>query len=175
MNRKISAEERKESDRQIRKLLDEIAARNRSHARAVKAGVPEAGIIFMLGAKILTSGYPITELPSCGGLKTYGTDHRDFWRTLQRMGAVPQDAVYDEVARGRVVYNTKTKQFHLMADPCILKNKTAVRKIINEFRLPAESTKTETDEHYRCPKCSKGKQVGNEGKRGERQITRSRK
>jgi hypothetical protein len=77
---------------------------------------------------------------------------------LQRIKAVPADVEYDEVPRGRAAYDIKTREFTLLLDRCILKNKKLVSRIMAEMSLPYESTETDTDSHYRCPKCvSKGK------------------
>ena len=59
----------------------------------------------------------------------------------QRYQIVPSDVEYDEYPRGRVAYNAKTRQYWLFADACILKNKAAIRQIMNDFRLPSNTKK----------------------------------
>jgi len=53
------------------------------------------------------------------------------------------------------MYNTKTRQFTMLADRCILKRKDLVTKIKREMRLPKNS-KVGGDSHYRCFDCLRG-------------------
>ena len=69
------------------------------------------------------------------------------------MGAAPSDTEYDEVPRGRVVYDTKTRKYTLYLDRCILKNKGLVSRITSGMNLPENNTDAATDSHYRCPAC----------------------
>jgi hypothetical protein len=59
---------------------------------------------------------------------------------------------YEEPPRGRVMYNTKTRQFTLIADRFILKRKDLVAEIKKELGLP-RNTKVGGDGHYRCSDC----------------------
>jgi hypothetical protein len=63
------------------------------------------------------------------------------------------ESEYEEFPRGRVMYNTKTQRFTLLADRCILRDKDAVSRIMSELHLPGESTDKGTDAHYRCSAC----------------------
>jgi hypothetical protein len=65
-----------------RKPLAEIAARNKRLQRARKAGVPEVGLFFMVNGKVFADGKPVTEVPACGGVKTYEGGHPEYWRQL---------------------------------------------------------------------------------------------
>jgi hypothetical protein len=76
----------------------------------------------------------------------------DYWTKQQSKGALPRDIEYEEAPRGRVTYNTVKREFYLMADRCILKEKAIVTRIRNEMHLPA-NTIVDTDPHYRCSKC----------------------
>ncbi|PYV74242.1 MAG: hypothetical protein DMG97_09270 [Acidobacteria bacterium] len=59
---------------------------------------------------------------------------------------------YDEPPRGRVMYNTKTRRFTLLADKCILKDNRVISKIMSQLHLP-RNTEMDTDSHYRCSTC----------------------
>jgi hypothetical protein len=78
------------------------------------------------------------------------------WEMFQQKGIAPRDMEYEDAPRGRVVYNTKTQRFMLLADRCILRNETVVRKIMAEMNLPSKSTDRDTDSHYRCLACLLG-------------------
>jgi hypothetical protein len=51
------------------------------------------------------------------------------------------------------VYKTKTRQYILMADRCILQDKALVARIIVQLNLSPADTVTTTDSHYRCFRC----------------------
>jgi len=72
---------------------------------------------------------------------------------MQMAGLVPRDVEYEEFPRGRIVYNIKTEMFLLLADRCILKKGSLVKKIIKQLDLPVAKTKGATDPHYRCFRC----------------------
>lgn len=134
-------------------MLASIAAKNEKFRKAKKAGGPEVGIFWLLpNGKVWMDATPVTLAASYGDLKIHEGTHTSYWESLQRNGIAPADVDYDEYPRGRVAYNSKTRTFHLFADQHILKDKAAVSKIMNEFRLPS-TTKKDTDPHYRCPKC----------------------
>jgi hypothetical protein len=136
-----------------KKLIDEIYQQAQERRKSRVAGTPEVGIFWILGKRILIDGTPITEAEGYGDFKIHTTDHYSLWEKYQRVDVVPPDLEYDEVPRGRVVYDTKTRQYTLLADPCILKSKPLVNQIKAKMNLPENSTKVETDEHYRCSKC----------------------
>ena len=141
------------SRREERELLAEIYAKAQRRRAAKKAGVPQVGIVFVVKGKPFIDGTPITEAEDYEHFKIHGRDHHQYWQQLQQMKAVPAEVEYDEVPRGRVAYDTKTREFTLLLDRCILKNKKLVKSIMAQMNLPFATTKTATDSHYRCPKC----------------------
>ena len=137
-----------------RRVLAEVASKNRRYQDAKKAAKPEVGIFWLNpNGKVIMDGTPITEAENHGEFKDYSATHVETWSILQRNGIVPDDLEYDEIPRGRVIYNTKTRQYMLFADPCILKNKTAVSTIMSDFNLPWGNTVMDKDPHYKCPGC----------------------
>ncbi len=138
-----------------KQLLEEIYQAAQRRRAAKKAGVPEVGIIFLVKGKPFIDSVLVTEAEGHAHFKIHSRDHYQYWGQLQGMGAVPKDMEYDEVPRGRVVYNTATRKYTLFLDRCILKNKRLVSRIIAQMNLPLENAETDTDSHYRCPKCLK--------------------
>ena len=89
-----------------------------------------------------------------GLFKSEETEHDRFWKFLQRFDVVPREVEYDEVPRGRVEYDTNEKNFHVYADPCILKDRKALDEIYRGFRLPSANTEEpENDPRYKCKEC----------------------
>ena len=58
-------------------------------------------------------------------------------------------AEYDEVSRGRVVFDIAAKEAVIYIDRCIEKY---LPLVLEKFKL--EKYHVETDEHYTCPGCS---------------------
>lgn len=134
-------------------LLAEIYAKAQRRRDAKKAGVPQVGIAFLVKGKVFIDSALVTEAECYAHFKIHERDHHQYWEQLQGMGAVPEDLEYDEVPRGRAVYDTATRKYTLFLDRCILKNKKLVSSIMARMNLPFENTETCTDSHYRCPAC----------------------
>ena len=132
--------------------MDEIYAKAQRRRAAKKAGVPQVGIVFVYKGKVFIDGTPVIEAEGYAHFKIHAHDHYEYWEQLRGMGAVPTDVEYDEVPRGRVVYDTQTCKYTLFLDRCILKNKKLVSRIMAQMSLPFE-TEASTDSHYRCPVC----------------------
>lgn len=94
----------------------------------------------------------LSQAEDYGDFKVHPGDHYAVWERLQRAGTVPADMEYEVAPRGRVVYNSPTERFTLLADKCILKETNVVRSILWELNLPPD-TRYGSDDHYRCVRC----------------------
>jgi hypothetical protein len=112
---------------------------------------PEArvGIFWVVNGKSLIDSTPLSEAEPYGDYLTHPRGHAEVWEQYQQTGAVPSDIEYEEFPRGRVMFDTRTKRFTLLADHCILKEKILVRKIMQAVHLP-RNTELGADAHYRC-------------------------
>jgi hypothetical protein len=135
-----------------KRLLDEMDPKAQCRP-ANNVSVPRIGIVFLVKGKVLVDSTPVIQAESYAHFKIHPHDHPEYWEHLRKMGAVPADVEYDEVPRGRVVYDTKSRKYTLFLDRCILKNKKLVSSIMEQMNLAYEDTETSTDSHYRCPKC----------------------
>lgn len=142
-------------------LLEKICMKAPRRRAAEKAGIPQVGIVFLYNGKIFIDATPVTEAESYAHFKIHRSDHYQYWEQLSCMRAVPIEVGYDEVPRGRAVYDTKTRKFKLFLDGCILRNKKAVSRIMAQMGLLSANTETCTDSHYRCPKCLRKNRAGN--------------
>jgi hypothetical protein len=117
--------------------------------------VPHVGIFWLLNGKLIIDSMPLAEAEPYGDHMTHPRSHIDVWGQWRLVGKVPGESEYEEFPRGRVMYNTKTRRFTLLADKCILRDKGIISKIMSALSLP-KTTKTGTDEHYRCTHCLRG-------------------
>jgi hypothetical protein len=112
---------------------------------------PQVGIIFLVGDTLFIESTPLNDItPVYGDFRIHDKGHDAYWDELLASRAVVNE--YDEVPRGRAMYNAKTREFFLFLDQCILKRKEIVEQIMARLHLP-RTTKVETDSHYLCPGC----------------------
>jgi hypothetical protein len=115
--------------------------------------VPHVGIFWLLNGKLTIDSTPVGEAEPYGDHLTHPRSHVDVWGQWRLGGKVPSESEYEEFPRGRVMYNTKTQRFTLLADRCILRDKGVVSRIMSELHLPSKNTDKGTDAHYLCSAC----------------------
>jgi hypothetical protein len=113
---------------------------------------PHVGIAYLVEGQLLLDTTPLGEAGEYLDFKIHERSHLKYWAELVSKRLVP-DVEYEELPRGRAVFNTKSGMFTLYADRCILGRKDVVKKLIANLHLPKGETKTETDAHYRCAAC----------------------
>ena len=103
---------------------------------------PQVGIIFFFDNKLWIESTSLEKAGNYGECKIHDGNHIDYWDRLISEGLVPQDEEYQNVPRGRVVYNTSTQRYRLMLDRCILRRKNVVAAIKRQMGLPSTETDT---------------------------------
>jgi hypothetical protein len=127
----------------------------RIRKEAKPAAKPHLGIFWLVDGKLLIDSAPLSECERYGDHLNYPGSHIGVWEHWQKVGKAPVESEYEEYARGRVMCDTKTKRFTLLADRCILKKKELIVQIKKELHLP-KKTSLRTDSHYRCFHCLHG-------------------
>jgi hypothetical protein len=113
---------------------------------------PNVGIIYLVGDKLWIDATPIARAGNFGDFSFHERYHCPYWEQLVKQRAVP-DTEYERFPRGRVSYDRKRGKFELLADPCILSEKSLVATIFLRMNLPSRGTETGTDSLYRCFRC----------------------
>jgi hypothetical protein len=123
--------------------------------QTTKESKPEArvGIFWIVDGELLIDSTLLSEAEEYDDFRIHPRDHISVWETFQQNGTVPREVEYEESPRGRVMFDTRTKRFTLLADHCILKDKILVRKIMQALHL-SRNTELGADSHYRCSSCS---------------------
>jgi hypothetical protein len=112
------------------------------------------GIFWLLkNGKLVFDFTPLAEAEPYGDFLTHRRGHLEQWEILQARGFVPGETEYEELPRGRVVYNRKAERFTVLADRCILARPESVKEIFATMKLPADRMDLDTDSHYRCAVC----------------------
>jgi hypothetical protein len=110
------------------------------------------GIIYLVKGKLLIDSIPLAQAGHYGNSAIHERDHISYWEELVENGKVP-NSEYEEFPRGRVAFDTASHRFNLLADKCILSNKSRVSMILWNMNLPVRETKIGMDSHYRCYRC----------------------
>jgi hypothetical protein len=121
--------------------------------KGISEASPRIGIFWVVGGKLIGVAVPLTEGESYGDYIVFGPGHHKVWDDLQLRGQVPRDCEFEEFPRGRVRYDPRDGTFLLLADACILRNKSMVRQIMKEMHLQGGITEIDRDSHYRCSEC----------------------
>ena len=57
--------------------------------------------------------------------------------------------------RGRVIYDTGSRKYELLADKCIIENEDMISQIMSDMKLPRKNTNISFDPNYLCDQCKK--------------------
>jgi hypothetical protein len=127
---------------------------------------PHLGIFWLVDGKLIFDSSPLSEAEPYGDHITHPRSHVAVWSKLERRGLVPRGSEYEDYPRGRVIHHPATGEFTILADKCILRHKDLVIRIKKSLHL-SERVKLDTDLHYRCPRCMRGKQASGDEDWGE--------
>jgi hypothetical protein len=116
-------------------------------ARKAKKDEPMVGIVFLVNGRVYLESTPLHQAEDYGRFKVHPNGHDAYWETLRI------DGEYQDVRRARIAYDTRSQEFTLLADPCILRQPIVVAEIMRRLQLPA--AKKAGDDHYRCVVCLK--------------------
>ena len=114
---------------------------------------PKVGILFVVRNLILIESTDLARGELYGDFIGHERGHEQFWEDLQAQGRVPRDVDYVEVPRGRVTFSSRTGQYLLLLDRCILRQPKLVREIRRRLNLPSRGLQVSSDGHYRCAVC----------------------
>jgi hypothetical protein len=125
----------------------------KTHPPARHREEPHVGIFWLVDGRLVIDSTLLSQAEPYGDHLTQPRSHYEVWSLFQQSGIAPAGIEYEEPPRGRIMYNTNTRRFALLADRCILKDKRIVSKIMSQMNLPGENTDKGTDSHYRCFVC----------------------
>lgn len=126
----------------------EIVDRQKRIVSAMNEGIPEVGIFFVLNGVVMQSSLPYTEGVVYDKFITGPADHYSFWEQAQKWNLHLQSLDYEEVPRGRVVYDSVSKTFVVYASKAFVNDPKLRSLILSEFSLRSAVTKFKSDEHY---------------------------
>ena len=88
--------------------------------RAARITEPRVGIFWLVDGKLLIDSTLLSAAEKYEDFRIHSGNHVSVWEKFQQNGTAPREMEYEEAPRGRVMYNTKSRRFTLLADKCIL-------------------------------------------------------
>lgn len=131
--------------------IGKIKLRQERIRALVAEGMPEVGIWWYLKGRLISDTLPWKEAPHSGGFYNGPSDHYHFWGKLQSAFKELRNLEYDEVPRGRVLYDANNKKFLAYGAKGLIETRKLQDLLIREFRLHPKHTLFEADEHYKLP------------------------
>lgn len=108
----------------------------------------EVGIFWFFKGKILSDSVPLALGDEYGDFINGSSDHCTFWANIRRKVPGSDQYEYDQVPRGRVVYNKKIDRFFVYGSEDLVSDEQRKAVVVSTFRLPAAKTTFKSDEHY---------------------------
>jgi len=109
--------------------------------------VPKVGIFWILHDGLLAFGVPYTQGEKYGDFINTPDGHYEIWEKHRKTsGKLSED--YTAYPRGRIVYRINDQKFLVYLNRKHLKNERIKKRIIKEFRIPADQAEFKHDRHY---------------------------
>ena len=104
---------------------------------------PHVGIFFFVKERLYLESTPLSKAGRYGSHLIHEGGHPEFWEKLNLEGE------YDDFPRGRCQFNSRTEEWTLLADACLLRSPEVVATIKERLHLP-DDVIVGPDSHYRC-------------------------
>ena len=113
--------------------------------------VGEVGIWWLWKKQLIKSSTPYTNGIISDRFINGPNDHYKYWEIVQTMIKELRATEYEEIPRGRVIYDTKNKRFYCYTSRMLCRNKMLRSLVIENFKLDEKSTTFRQDDHYEEP------------------------
>ena len=71
---------------------------------------PHVGIFWLVGTRLISDTTALSAAGKCGDFKIHDGDHVTHWAAMEKRGEVPRDTDYEELPRGRVVFDGREQR-----------------------------------------------------------------
>ena len=75
-------------------------------------------------------------------------DHFNYFEKIQEKYKKLKNLEYDDIPRGRVIFDTRKNKFVILSSKKVLNDKNLVKKVCEFFNLSKDNVKLRWDEHY---------------------------
>lgn len=112
---------------------------------------PKIGIFWHYRGALLVYSRAVSEVAESAGFIDVDMSHYAYWRTFQIADPELEILEYEEVPRGRVLYDAGKKLYKVYSSTRLIENQTIRELVLKTFCLPASGTVFESDLHYEPP------------------------
>lgn len=109
------------------------------------------GIFWYYDQKLMVKASALTEVKPVAGYADYEVTHHEVWDSLRFSNPELFDDEYDEVPRGRVIFNANQNLFYVYSSAKLISDRIFQGKVLEQFILPRAKTIFKADEHYEPP------------------------
>jgi hypothetical protein len=106
------------------------------------------GIFWINQTQVLADTVVWTGGESYGDFVNGLSDHCTHWATFQQQRPELRRYEYEQVPRGRVIYNTLTATFTVYGSERFIRDEAQRAIVLAAFHLPRNQTRFVADEHY---------------------------
>lgn len=106
------------------------------------------GIFWIYKGRVLADSVPAAKGEEYGEFVNGLSDHCNYWVTFQKQLPELRRYEYEQVPRGRVVYNTVADTFTVYGSARFVRDENQRTMIMESFQLPPDRTRFQPDEHY---------------------------
>ena len=110
---------------------------------------PKVGIFWIYNNQIIGKTYSLSEAEEYGDFLSPILGHYEYWEEIQKQVPELYYEEYENIPRGRIVYNRINKKFVLLSSKKIIRSRSAIAAIKAFFSIP-DNTKLikKSDFHY---------------------------
>jgi hypothetical protein len=107
------------------------------------------GIFWIFENKIFSETQKINDIKTINGFKDSDLSHYQVWNKIRNQHPKFYLYEYEDIPRGRVVYNVSKNKFVIYCNENIPQDETLKRLILEKFQLLNEKSVFQEDEHYK--------------------------
>lgn len=120
--------------------------------KKINEAFPKVGIFWVYKAELIG----VSLIPKRTADIIYGdpisvdtpVNHHDYWNKFKNSSKEFIDREYDELPRGRVLYDKESNKYVVYSSKTILNSNILKELIIDQFSLPRNNTIFSLDDHY---------------------------
>jgi len=106
------------------------------------------GVFWIYDNQVFTKKQALSDIEPINGFKDSNLAHYQVWNEIQHKHPKFYLFEYEDIPRGRVVFNVKNQIFIIYSNDNILNDVTAKTLIIKAFELKSTQCHFAYDEHY---------------------------
>jgi len=110
------------------------------------------GVFWIFEKQLFVELQLLDDIQSINGFKDSDLSHYHVWKKVKKLHSKFYILEYEDVPRGRIVFDISNNQFIVYCNKDILLEEISKKLILNKFELSKQNTLFKVDEHYEISK-----------------------